>query len=150
MLENNKKCSTCKEFLPYSMFYPHKRMKLGLQPQCKSCGRKWHKEHKEYVITKNKKWFADNPEYAKFWAIKKKYNMTREEYLKLWKKQEGLCAGCKTTLTGGRQTCVDHNHKTKAIRGLLCADCNVSIGRLKENTMTLKRLVEYIEAENYA
>jgi len=39
---------------------------------------------------------------------------------------------------------LDHNHKKGKFRGWLCSNCNTIIGLAKENTKTLKLLINYI------
>ncbi|MBA3357418.1 MAG: hypothetical protein H0U18_16060 [Pyrinomonadaceae bacterium] len=45
---------------------------------------------------------------------------------------------------GGRLM-VDHDHKTWAIRGLLCCRCNSVIGYAKDNPETLRNAISYLE-----
>ena len=62
--------------------------------------------------------------------------------------QGGQCAVCGVTLTTGKgwgtQTHIDHDHVSGKIRGLLCARCNTSIGRLGDSVDGLMRAVEYL------
>jgi len=46
---------------------------------------------------------------------------------KLLKKQKNLCLICKRDLTTlpSRDVCLDHNHSTWMVRGVLCRQCNV-------------------------
>lgn len=69
--------------------------------------------------------------------------------------QAYVCKICEKpellTLKGTlKQLSVDHNHKTKAVRGLLCADCNHGIGKLKsdEGIEILQRAINYIKESN--
>jgi hypothetical protein len=39
---------------------------------------------------------------------------------------------------------VDHDHTTGQIRGLLCADCNMAIGILRDSVKTLRNLIAYL------
>lgn len=39
---------------------------------------------------------------------------------------------------------VDHCHKTGKIRQLLCANCNKTLGLIKEDTDVLKKMIDYI------
>lgn len=80
-------------------------------------------------------------EESKYRDIKRKYGLSKEAYLKLIKKQKGLCAGCQLP---PKKLCVDHDHKTGKIRGILCSDCNVALGLLKDNPETLYRLRKYV------
>jgi hypothetical protein len=40
---------------------------------------------------------------------------------------------------------VDHNHTTGKIRGILCNQCNLAIGMLKEDVGLLERAASYIK-----
>lgn len=57
------------------------------------------------------------------YILKKKYGITLDQYNEMLEKQGGLCANCGQT-NEGRILCVDHNHKTGAVRELLCNICN--------------------------
>lgn len=37
-------------------------------------------------------------------------------------------------------------HSTGVVRGLLCAACNLAIGKLKDCPLTLRRLALYLES----
>ena len=54
--------------------------------------------------------------------------------------QGGGCAMCGST----DRLCVDHNHQTGHTRGILCNDCNLTIGYAKDNTTTLENAISYI------
>lgn len=41
--------------------------------------------------------------------------------------------------------CVDHNHDTEQLRGLLCYGCNAAIGLLRESPENLRRAIVYLE-----
>jgi hypothetical protein len=41
--------------------------------------------------------------------------------------------------------CVDHDHNTGKVRGLLCLNCNMVLGLVYDNTQTLLNLVAYLK-----
>lgn len=55
--------------------------------------------------------------------IEKTYGLTAEGYAELLKAQGGKCAICRNK-PGKKRLAVDHDHKTGAVRGLLCGRCN--------------------------
>lgn len=69
--------------------------------------------------------------------------MTVEVYESLLSEQKGVCAICSRAEVG-KKLCVDHNHKTGKVRGLLCALCNQSIGMLQEDVNVLQKAIEYL------
>jgi hypothetical protein len=97
-----------------------------------------------------KQWGLANPEKKKLsdrkQSLKKRYNITLEQYNELFIKQNGLCAGCDLHASQLRRNlCVDHDHFTGKIRGLLCDDCNIILGHAKDDMKTLHQLTSYLE-----
>src|SRR6266498_598017 len=72
-------------------------------------------------------------EYRRRYERLRKYGLTPEEFEQLLASQGGRCAVCRSAdpQTPKRGTwCVDHDHVTGQIRGLLCNLCNRAIGML--------------------
>ena len=137
----------------------------------------WQQEHKERYRARTKKWAKEHPEYkAKYAAryrkknkervdgYRKKWTManprkvrnktllytsgiTLEEYEAMLKSQKGVCAICKRISSDGRNLCVDHNHKTGKIRGLLCSWCNKGLGSFRDERKRLAEAVRYLDKE---
>lgn len=76
--------------------------------------------------------------------LKKKYGMTEQEYVKLLHKQGGVCAICFKPPCD-ELLCVDHNHETGKVRGLLHRSCNAAIGLLKEDIDNLESAIRYLK-----
>lgn len=79
-------------------------------------------------------------------TLKNKYGIGNKEYNKLLKEQKGKCALCGTK-DPGKTTffCVDHDHQTNTIRGLLCRTCNGHIiGKIESKKIPINCLVEYL------
>jgi len=65
----------------------------------------------------------------------------------LLKVQRGKCAICGRALSGLRilrSACLDHDHKTGEIRGVLCHPCNLVIGNAKDSIAVLEKAVSYL------
>ncbi len=82
----------------------------------------------------------------------KKYNITIEEYNEIYDNQKGKCAICnilESQLIGKkRNLCIDHNHITKKVRGLLCDKCNRGLGLLNiENENDLEKIIDYLRVK---
>ena len=131
---SKKTCNKCKKTKKYQEFHKHKAMKDGHATWCKEC-RKQFKEPKE------KRWKRH---------LKYKFNITADDYNKLFLDKEGKCKICSISqLELDKKLCVDHCHKTNIIRGLLCDSCNVSIGRFNDDVNLLKNAINYLEDNNY-
>jgi Recombination endonuclease VII len=69
----------------------------------------------------------------------------------MWKAQSGLCAICgeperrSTLYSGPRHLCVDHDHKTGDVRGLLCGRCNTALGGFKDDAHLLANALAYLK-----
>lgn len=62
--------------------------------------------------------------------------------------QDGLCAVCGSALNwGSRKTipCLDHDHHTRARRGILCHRCNCALGLLRESETIIRGALAYIQ-----
>jgi hypothetical protein len=104
---------------------------------------KWAREHPEKKKKIAREWYHRNKRQAESSRLKSEYGITIEDYDKMYLKQEGKCAGCKTFHD---VLCVDHNHKTGKIRGLLCRKCNSALGFVEDNVVTLENLIALLRA----
>lgn len=75
---------------------------------------------------------------------KRSYGIEWEDFEKLWESQNQSCAICKKQFNSTSEACVDHDHVTGDVRGLLCNQCNNGLGRFFDNIDYLKRAVEYL------
>ena len=74
--------------------------------------------------------------------LKDKYSMSFSEFAEACAQQEGKCAICLHAPDKG--LVVDHDHATGIVRGLLCNNCNVALGMLRENRATIRRAIDYL------
>lgn len=68
------------------------------------------------------------------WQIKCKYNITEEDYQRMFNEQVGVCKICGRPPHGHGKNKrsivlhIDHDHSTNEVRGLLCSRCNGALG----------------------
>ena len=163
-----KKCNRCDTEKPFSEYYPHKKGKYGLYGFCKECTRAKRREYyvenpekaKEYwvnyVIKNDYNWWRDkgsldeqHKEARKWYRIKSRYGLDREQWEELRDAQNGVCAICEEP--PAKEFHVDHDHACcpgekscgKCIRGLLCEGCNLALGRL-DKPGRLAKALEYL------
>lgn len=91
-----------------------------------------------------KKWRDSNPDKARNASLKYTYGISIEEYNQLFVNQNGVCAICKEKPLNSKNLCVDHDHNTHKIRGLLCRACNSGLGHFKENKQNLLNAIKYL------
>ena len=81
--------------------------------------------------------------------LRARYGIDQNGYDALLRKQGGLCAVCgEPPKKAGRahwsgKLCVDHDHATGRVRGLLCNSCNLAIGYI-QSPETLERAAQYL------
>ncbi len=123
-------CSKCGKVKPLSEFYPRKTLGPGrLLSTCKMCcSTKYHAEA-DLAGERNRK---------------RKYGLPTGAYDEKLADQDGVCAICKRVCKTGRGLAVDHDHKTGAVRGLLCSACNNGLGRFDDDAARLLDAAQYL------
>lgn len=77
-------------------------------------------------------------------AWKANHGLTSEQYIEMYKEQDGRCAICKCYVAE-KPLSIDHDHNTGKIRGLLCSNCNAGLGLLGDSVDNLQNAVSYLE-----
>jgi NMD protein affecting ribosome stability and mRNA decay len=146
-----KTCSRCHQEKPLSEFYRQVTSPSGRGSYCKPCSAAqksdyWNRtpayreksnarratwasnpEHQERIRDSRKRWRRRNPEYNRQAQIRHRYGKDAEaQYIALLEAQNGNCALCGKK--PNHRLHIDHNHRTKEIRGLLCTRCNSLLG----------------------
>ncbi len=99
----------------------------------------------EYQMNKTKKSYQLRMRNS---TLKRLYGITIEDFDAMYIEQGGCCAICGTHQSEmDRRLSIDHNHKTKQVRGLLCRKCNAGIGHFDDNLEILKNTIKYLEME---
>lgn len=77
---------------------------------------------------------------AKRKHLQRAYGLTPEAFSALLRGQNGTCAICRA----GEDWVVDHDHKTGAVRGVLCRQCNLGLGGFKDSPDSLLNAAKYL------
>lgn len=85
----------------------------------------------------------------------RRFGLPLGSYAKMLEAQNGVCAICSAPPTEGYQgrLAVDHDHSCcpgrracgKCVRGLLCKSCNLMLGYAKDDVVTLRAGIAYLE-----
>lgn len=153
-----RRCTKCKETKALDAFPKHKSCRDGIHTQCRLCVFKyntaWRMAHKTDYARYAKNYREKYPE--KVYPAGRTGNwrkvglaFTFEEYEALLLKQDSKCAICKTPASEFKiQLCVDHDHETKLVRGLLCTRCNTGLGKFQDDAALLRAAQVYLEDQN--
>lgn len=135
-----KECSICKEIKPYELFVKRNNRENAYQCYCKKC----HNDKMRNSYNSNK---------MKDYDLKRSYGIDLEFYENMFKEQNGCCKICNKHINELNQKhkknlCVDHNHETMKIRGLLCDKCNRGLGLFCDNEDLLLKAINYLKLNN--
>lgn len=135
----DKVCNKCGETKALELFPLSKRGKNGRQAYCRTCDNTISRDHYEKNKEKMKRdmWSYD---------LKRLYDLSVEDYNLLLKKQFNCCRICGDQPS--YRLCVDHDHRTNKVRGLLCKTCNLGLGKFKDDPLLLRLAAIYLENSN--
>lgn len=135
----NKLCKQCGESKDESLFYRNYNKKQGKHYVASYCIDCSNQRSRDYHNANRQKRIKQNRE----WQLNKKYNITELQYEQMHQRQDGRCRICNSKETYKRLA-VDHSHKTGKVRGLLCEDCNLGLGKFKDDIALLKIAIQYL------
>lgn len=134
-----KKCKSCGKIKPYEDFAEHPRCVGGRNSKCRSCKNVMAADHyqrnKDIIREKRK------GRHRKTWTMQK-YGLPEEKYQEMYAAVDGRCQICNNH---HKTLCVDHDHATGKIRGLLCTRCNFGLGNLKDDVSLLNKAIIYLQ-----
>lgn len=112
--------------------------------------RKWVENNRERVAANARRhWHKHREAKAderKDWTLRYAYGISLDEYRAMLEAQGGGCAICGVVPPEDkRPLCVDHDHDTGAVRGLLCDLCNQGLGSLRDSLDLIRKALEYLE-----
>lgn len=127
--DKEKWCPACEEWLSLDLFGNNRATLSGKANQCLACTANgnctYRGRNKDKISRYMRKWH---------------YGISEEKYQELLQKQDHRCALCKKR----KRLCVDHDHETGEVRGLLCISCNALLGHFEKNTALLLAVLQYL------
>jgi hypothetical protein len=137
-----KTCPSCRAQKPLDAFYV--RSDTGKPSSwCKACirARAARQRHARRELGLP----AYNP-LVDVWSHRaRKYGVSREAFEAMFADQDGRCAICGEP-GDYRGLCVDHDHRTGQVRGLLCNKCNWGLGHFNDDSDLLMNAITYLES----
>ncbi len=162
LIITTKICSQCCVSKPLTSFTKDTRSgrnktggKYGYRADCKECRRiynkRYHTENGDKVRAQQRKWRNENITQEKDRMLQYCYGISVEQYSQMLEEQNGCCAICLNPETAMNQKtktlrslAVDHNHQNGQVRGLLCSNCNMAIGKFKDDISRLQNAIQYL------
>ena len=146
---------------PLSAFYQRTGAK-SYHSACKICEREmakdWYERNTDKAKAKVREWRERNVDVIKKYRIDNRQKNYRQELVRKYgveptwfdrkmREQDNTCEWCKRPFQwGNKQTAphVDHCHKTKAVRSILCNRCNTVLGLCEDSAHLLSVLARYL------
>ena len=125
-----KKCAKCQETKPKTEYHKNSTTEDGLTNYCKPCKNDY-----------NKRYRGNRPHVDRM----RKYGVCEQQWDIMMKRCGGKCELCGGDNGPKKSLCVDHNHETGEVRGLLCSNCNQGLGYLKDSAELIKKAATYLE-----
>lgn len=162
-----KRCTRCGTEKDLATgFYRNKRSRDGYLTVCRACvgdrQREYVAKNKDRVSSRMKEYHAANRD--RLLQQQREYKAKHKARLRGLRRQmetgfspelfdvtvafqDGKCGICAQDLGGlpPHHVHADHCHDTGEPRGVLCQNCNTSIGRLGDNIAGIKRVLAYLE-----
>jgi hypothetical protein len=110
--------------------------------------RRYKFDNRDKIRARNKRWYVNNT--AKYKAtiarrrLKRRYGITPEDRAAMAIAQKNRCAICGDEFTD--TPCLDHDHLTGKLRGLLCRGCNVVLGFINDDIAVLEAAINYLKS----
>jgi hypothetical protein len=140
-------------------FCRDKREPDGLFRTCRVCVKddreKWVQNNIDKVRSENliasKKYSENHPDRLADAQMRCKYGIGLVEYAAILEKQGGGCAICgappsKRPRSDRATLCIDHDHTSGEVRGLLCRGCNHGLGQFADNAEILEKAAAYLRS----
>lgn len=151
MIEPQKKfCTECRLFLNVSNFKKlTSKSALDKNPDgyywcCTECYKKKEWVYRAGEEPTNRQAKRRDKRTRRVLAVEATYGLSEVDYMEKIAEQDNLCAICRRK-DEGRVLCVDHDHKTGKVRGLLCTNCNIGLGNLKDDIQVLEAAIGYLK-----
>lgn len=157
-----KTCTKCHRTKPLSEFHKRGTTSDGCRQPCKACTAAANKAYRnapgnlEKKRAQSRRYYHETPGVkervlAKSKArrrkdhVKKRFGLTLEDIARLQQAQNNQCAICLHRFIGTPH--IDHCHSTDKVRGLLCGECNLGLGKFDDDPERLRRAATYLENE---
>lgn len=134
---SDKECTKCHEILPVDNFLFINKDKGYRSSYCNTCRNKEIGSKRGYDFYRKRK-------------LRRDYSLTVEDFDVMLLQQGNRCKICGKEFKDcsknpvKNSVCIDHDHSTGKVRGLLCDYCNKGLGFFKDSIVNLQSAIEYL------
>lgn len=147
----NKTCNRCLLVLPVASFYRNHKAADGRQSSCIDCKKQYNQDNTEAIaerqLSYQRRLRGARPHPIRIPGVTRqrlrklrKYGLTLGDFEWLLISQGSRCAICHQRC----ELCIDHDHATGEVRGLLCYQCNGGLGMFRDDPRRLASAIDYL------
>lgn len=152
MFTNAERASRYRLRHPERLLERDRKWRENNPEKVKSRNKNYYEQNKQSEIARSGQYYRDNRETEKQRHRNNRHHITQETFDKQLADQDNKCAVCLQEFTSTPH--IDHDHRCcsplkscdKCRRGLLCQDCNLGIGRFKDNVVSLTNAITYLNS----
>jgi Recombination endonuclease VII len=151
-IATGRRASLCRRLQPSIALFPAKDPLASSRTSTMSHNTIRYATDPEYRAWKKavaRRWYEANEARAHAGALRRRYGLSLQDYDDLLARQNGGCGICrrkpKKKGKRKRRLCVDHDHRTRKIRGLLCINCNTGLGCFGDSPKFLRMAADYLD-----
>ena len=122
-------------------FTPEEREQYLARARVSAAKTRARPDRKEYIKAYLKEYYQNNRE--KYWRYRG-IDIDTTVYDQLLVDQDHKCAICRQPEKKRHFLSVDHDHRTGRIRGLLCYQCNLAIGNMRDDPELFLAAIAYL------
>lgn len=126
-----RRCSACRERKFKADFVRNRSAAEGVGTYCKPCHNEISKRNRERRHGSNRNYL-----------LRHRYGIEPQYVDAAPERQEGVCAICRRL----EARHLDHDHLTRAPRGILCFSCNGALGQFNDDPERLEQAMRYLES----
>jgi hypothetical protein len=126
-----------------------------VREKSKARGRAFKCKNKDAINAERRLRYGTDPEYRasrlahgsktqRKSDLKRRYGLSLEGYSAMLCRQNGVCVICLKEDVN-KPLSVDHDHKTRMLRDLLCGGCNNGLGNYRDDPALMRRGADYLE-----
>jgi Recombination endonuclease VII len=117
-----------------------KRHSISDRKQWSVRHKRWYQNHKkeqrQRVKNSPKRWNRH---------CMKNYGITEDQYWQIFADQSGKCCISGLPPKPGTKLCIDHDHRTGKVRGLVRREINSALGAFQDNVEWLQKAIAYLQ-----
>lgn len=142
MVNGRRSCIKCGLEKPLNNFGKQRSCPQGRQSTCKRCMNDYRNARRE----RSGRVEPMEPTKRDYQRRYKYKGLTGAAFKAMFEAQHGKCGICEKEMGFlDKETCVDHDHKSGLVRGILCGKCNRGLGCMEDDVVRIKAAIAYLE-----